>query len=187
MADAEQEDVAACGREPVERAADRGRADALMTVQEIGGSLADRSQRVGRVERPDGAGPPAEDLGEQAGARREIGSERLVVVREGRHDDETARADRPQQGVDQLVRVETDCAEGRVDDDPVAWAERDHSPSSRARVAPRIASLISVAYGASVTRASSIAGSPKGASVEKKTRPPRPSGSAAASAVGHST
>ena len=42
-------------------------------------------------------------------------------------------------------------------------------------------------YGASVTRASSIAGSPNGASVEKNTRPPHPSGSAAASAVGHST
>ncbi len=111
----------------------------------------------------------------------------LVVVGERGHDDEAAWPDSVEQRADHLVSVETDRTQGRVDDDGVAAGEADHRPSRPASVPPRIASRTSGPYGASVTRASSIGGSPNGASVEKNTRPPMPSGSAAARAVGHST
>ena len=131
--------------------------------------------------------PAAERFGKHPRAHGPIRRVALVVVGEGGHDDEAVRTDGLEQRVDQLVRVEADGVQRRVDDDGVAAAEADHSPSRRASVPPRIASRTAGPHGASVTRASSIAASPNGASVEKNTRPPIPSGSAAASAVGHST
>ena len=187
VADAEQEDVPACGGEASERAVDAGRSRSVVPVEEIGGAGADGRDRVGRVGRAQRVGTATERLRKRPRTPWQVRRVGLVVVGERGHDDEAAWPDSVEERADHLVSAETDRTQGRVDDDGVAAGEADHRPSRPARVPPRIASRTSGPYGASVTRASSIGGSPKGASVEKNTRPPMPSGSAAARAVGHST
>ena len=140
VADTEQENEAAGCGEPVERAVDGGRADAFVPLEQLGGAVADRCDGIGRMRRAQRVRPAAKDLRERARAARRVGSERLVVVGEGRHRDESPWADRVEQLVDQLVRCKTDGAERRVDDDAIALAEANHGPSRRASVPPRIAS-----------------------------------------------
>ena len=187
VADTEQEDVPAGSGEASERAVDAGRSRPVVPVDEISGAGSDGGDRIGRVVRAQRVGTATERLCKRPRTPRQVGRVDLVVVRERRHDDEAVRPDGLEQRADHLVRVESDRTQGRVDDDGVAAGEPDHRPSRPASVPPRIASRTSGPYGASVTRASSIGGSPNGASVEKNTRPPMPSGSAAARAVGHST
>ena len=187
MADTEEEDVPAGSGEASERAVDAGCSRSVVPVEEIGGAGPDGRDRVRRVGRAQRVGTATESLSKRPRTPWQVRRVGLIVVGERRHDDEAVRPDSLEQGADHLVRVETDRAQGRMDDDRVAAGEPDHRPSRPASVPPRIASRTSGPYGASVTRASSIGGSPKGASVEKNTRPPTPSGSAAARAVGHST
>ena len=187
VADTEQEDVPARSGEASKRAVDTGRSRSVMPVEEIGGARANGRDRVRRVGRAQRVGTATERLRKRPRTPWQVRRVGLVVVGERGHDDEAVRPHSLEQCADHLVRIETDGTQGRVDDDGVATGEPDHRPSRPASVPPRIASRTRGPYGASMTRASSIGGSPNGASVEKNTRPPMPSGSAAARAVGHST